>query len=181
MTKEDETLYQLLKVKTSASQKEVKLAYYKMAKLHHPDFQKSALTEKQKQLSEDHFKLIVKAYEVLSNPIQRQAYDIENRINEGVNLDSHTFEDSTSKKNYFQPRTQTDFYHTKWTDYKKPDWYHPLNGLDGRSEYLYRKTVNSWIPPVVEIVILKLEGYRLYIYMLLFGLWNVYEAYKAYR
>jgi hypothetical protein len=118
---------------------------------------------------------------VLSSPIERQAYDIENRINEGVNLDSHTFEDSTSKKNYFQPRTQTDFYHTKWTDYKKPDWYHPLNGLDGRSEYLYRKTVNSWIPPVVEIAILKVEGYRLYLYMLLFGLWNLYEAYRAYN
>jgi hypothetical protein len=27
------------------------------------------------------------AYETLSNPITRQAYDIENRINEGVNLD----------------------------------------------------------------------------------------------
>jgi len=56
-----------------------------------------------------------------------------------------------------------------------------LNGLDGRSEYLYRKTVNSWIPPIVEIAILKLEGYRLYVYLLLFGIWNIYEAYKAYQ
>lgn len=93
----------------------------------------------------------MKAYEVLGNPIQRQAYDIEHRINEGVNLDSQTFEDSTSKKNYFQPRTQTDFYHTKWTGYKKPEWYHPYNGLDGRSEYLYRKRVNTVLGPRQEI------------------------------
>ena len=116
---------------------------------------------------------------MLSNSKQKTAYDIENRINEGVTLDSNTFEDSTSKKNYFQPRTQTDFYHTKWTDYKKPDWYHPLNGRDGRSEYLYRKTVNHWIPPVVEIFILQVEGYRLYLYVLLFGIWNLYDAYKT--
>ena len=98
--KEKETLYQVLKVKTTAPQKEIKLAYYKLAKLHHPDFQTDS-TEAQKEESEEQFKHILKAYEVLSNPISRQAYDIENRINEGVNLEASSYEDSLSKRSYF--------------------------------------------------------------------------------
>ena len=80
---------------------------------------------------------------MLSNPISRQAYDIENQINEGQTLDASTYEDSLTKGNYFQPKTQTDFYHTKWTGYQKPAWYHPFNGIDMRSEHLYRKMVNE--------------------------------------
>lgn len=76
------------------------------------------------------FKKITKSYEVLSNAMSRQAYDIENRINEGgqSNNDQSIYEDTTTRRSYYQPRTQTDFYHTKWTGYKKPDWYHPYNG-----------------------------------------------------
>jgi len=149
-----------------------------MAKMHHPDFQSASMTDKQKQEAEDFFKVVVKSYEVLSNPIQRQAYDIEFRINEGVNLDQHTFEDATSKKNYFQPRTQTDFYHTKWTGYKKPDWYDPYNGLDGRSEYLYRKTVNHVLSPKAEMTLEWCEKRRFLIYLGLFLAWNLYDFYN---
>lgn len=46
--KEPETHYQILKVKSTATQKEIKLAYYKMAKKHHPDFQTATMTDKQR-------------------------------------------------------------------------------------------------------------------------------------
>lgn len=77
MKKEEETLYQVLKVKSSCTQKEIKLGYYKLAKQYHPDFQHDQ-TESAKKESEVKFKQIQKAYEVLSNPISRQAYDIDN-------------------------------------------------------------------------------------------------------
>jgi molecular chaperone DnaJ len=67
-------------VKTTATPKEIKLAYYKLAKKYHPDFN----MEGDKDASSEMFKKVHKAYEVLSNPISRQTYDIENRINDGV-------------------------------------------------------------------------------------------------
>ena len=36
--KDEENLYTMLEVKTTASAKEIKLAYYKLAKKYHPDF-----------------------------------------------------------------------------------------------------------------------------------------------
>lgn len=89
-TKQQPSFYELLKVKTTSNQKEIKLAYYRMAKLHHPDFQAHA-SDKQKAQAEEYFKDVVRAYETLSCPISRQSYDIEHRINEGVNLDQNTF------------------------------------------------------------------------------------------
>ena len=77
LKKEDETLYQVLSVKTNIDQKGIKLAYYKQAKKYHPDFQHD-ISEAERVKAEAQFKIIAKAYEVLSNPIARQAYDIEN-------------------------------------------------------------------------------------------------------
>ena len=65
----------------------------------------------------------------------------------------------------------TDFYHTKWTGYKKPDWYHPYNGHDVRSEYLYRKKLHDkywYIPPQVDIVVEFIEINRFFFYLVAF-------------
>jgi len=78
--KDEENLYTTLGVKTTASAKEIKLAYYKLAKKYHPDFNPGDGKDQEK--AADMFKKILKSYEVLSNPISRQAYDIENRIND---------------------------------------------------------------------------------------------------
>src|SRR5438067_10395060 len=60
--------YQTLGVARSASEKEIKSAYRKLARQYHPDVNKdSKATER--------FKLINEAYEVLSDPKKRSKYD----------------------------------------------------------------------------------------------------------
>lgn len=82
--KEEENLYTILSVKPSAKQKDIKKAYYKMAKKYHPDFlQGEGVSERERDEAAEMFKKISKAYEVLSNPIARQAYDIEHNFNDG--------------------------------------------------------------------------------------------------
>src|SRR5581483_3757510 len=60
--------YQILGVSKTATEAEIKSAYRKLARTHHPDIDKSAgAAEKFKELSE--------AYQVLSDPQKRQTYD----------------------------------------------------------------------------------------------------------
>ena len=83
--KEEQNLYAILSVKTNSSQKDVKLAYYKMAKKYHPDFLASdEFSDAERKEALEMFKKIQKAYETLGSPIARQAYDIEENINEDL-------------------------------------------------------------------------------------------------
>ncbi len=61
--------YDILGVSRDAKQDEIKKAYKKLAKKHHPDLNKGA------KASEEKFKEVNKAFETLNNPEKRQAYD----------------------------------------------------------------------------------------------------------
>ena len=61
--------YLLLEIDRSASQADIKKAYRVMALRYHPDLNAA-------DGAEDRFKSISRAYSVLSNPAQRQQYDL---------------------------------------------------------------------------------------------------------
>jgi DnaJ-class molecular chaperone len=58
--------YSMLGVEKNAQEAEIKKAYYKLAKIHHPDLNKG---------NDTRFKEINEAYEVLSDPTKRKDYD----------------------------------------------------------------------------------------------------------
>uniref|UniRef100_A0A8C8STN0 DnaJ homolog subfamily A member 3, mitochondrial n=1 Tax=Pelusios castaneus TaxID=367368 RepID=A0A8C8STN0_9SAUR len=66
-TKED--YYQILGVPRNASQKEIKKAYYQLAKKYHPD------TNKDDPKAKEKFSQLAEAYEVLSDEVKRKQYD----------------------------------------------------------------------------------------------------------
>ncbi|MCK5181355.1 MAG: J domain-containing protein, partial [Dehalococcoidia bacterium] len=61
--------YQILGVSRKASEKEIKQAYRRLARKHHPDINPGDKSAEAK------FKEINAAYEVLSNPEKRKKYD----------------------------------------------------------------------------------------------------------
>lgn len=63
--------YQILGIQKNASQDEVKQAYRKLAREHHPDMVKDG----DKSTAEKRFKEINEAYQVLSDPQKRKMYD----------------------------------------------------------------------------------------------------------
>ncbi|MGA1792643.1 MAG: DnaJ C-terminal domain-containing protein [Thermoplasmatota archaeon] len=70
--------YVILEIEEDATQDDVKKAYRKLAKNLHPDLNKDDPSG-----AADRFKKVKEAYEVLSNPLKREKYDLELMRNSG--------------------------------------------------------------------------------------------------
>lgn len=93
------THYEILNINPSANQKQLKLAYYELAKKFHPDTYRGTDTE--------YFKYIQKAYETLKNPEKRKEYDFKSgQSQEGMYTAAPSGEGSTGedakKKGHFE-------------------------------------------------------------------------------
>ncbi len=69
------TLYEILEVHASATEEAIRAAYFRLAKLYHPDLRR----RDQKQEDTEKFIEINRAYTILSDAAKRQAYDMELR------------------------------------------------------------------------------------------------------
>mmetsp|Transcript_9058 Transcript_9058/g.15198 ORF Transcript_9058/g.15198 Transcript_9058/m.15198 type:complete len:146 (+) Transcript_9058:122-559(+) len=77
--------YAILHVERDASPKKIKRAYYAAARRWHPDKNRAPGDEARLAKAERNFKLIARAYEVLSDKATRDAYD------RGENVDDPKF------------------------------------------------------------------------------------------
>jgi molecular chaperone DnaJ len=77
MTGKDD-LYIILEVGRTASVNDIKRAFRKLARRYHPDINPGDLQ------AEDRFKRITEAYDVLSDPLKREFYDVNGFYTDGV-------------------------------------------------------------------------------------------------
>src|SRR5215813_12764768 len=77
MTSKDD-LYIILEVGRAASVNDIKRAFRKLARRFHPDINPGD------RQAEEHFKRITEAYDVLSDPLKRQFYDLNGFYTDGV-------------------------------------------------------------------------------------------------
>ena len=87
-----DSYYNVLNISTSATQRDIKVAYRKLVQEHHPDVNNSS--------DDERIKLINIAYETLSDPVKKSTYD--NRLLGG--FESDTFTQSYSAP--YQPRAR---------------------------------------------------------------------------
>jgi curved DNA-binding protein CbpA len=71
------SFYQVLDISTSASQAEVKKAYFGLARKYHPDLFDREIATLQKEMIDEVFDQITKAYHTLSDEDKRKEYDKE--------------------------------------------------------------------------------------------------------
>lgn len=71
------SFYQILDVSTSASLAEIKKAYFGLARKFHPDLFDRDIATKQKEMIDEVFDQITKAYHTLSDEEKREGYDKE--------------------------------------------------------------------------------------------------------
>src|SRR5438105_10155495 len=71
-------LYIILEVDRTASVNEIKRAFRKLARRFHPDINPGD------RHAEDRFKRITEAYEILSDPLKREFYDLNGFYTDGV-------------------------------------------------------------------------------------------------
>lgn len=103
--------YNILEISSSATHEEVKAAYRRQARKHHPDANPNGASDGEK------FKLVNEAYQVLVNAILREQYDdyfrTQNQTNESQQSNSFQETASANKRTYRRSKTslkETRFY-----------------------------------------------------------------------
>ncbi len=91
--------YDLLGVKQTAALDEIKAAYRRQAMKYHPDRNNGS------KQAEEQFKKINIAYECLSNPLKRDAYDMKLRAEQNTNTYNNYYQ-STYEQNFYEGLTK---------------------------------------------------------------------------
>ena len=84
--------YEILEINKDASEEEIRKAYLKLVKIHHPD----------KGGSQEKFEEILHVYETLKDPEKRQIYDIYGEEGLNINTKKNNYDNNENYKNDFE-------------------------------------------------------------------------------
>ncbi|KAG8794471.1 hypothetical protein FRC16_010510 [Serendipita sp. 398] len=92
------SLYDILEVPPTATKEEIKKAYKTMAMKTHPDrFTRNGVSVEERKRAESEFQKVNAAYEVLSNDVLRQQYDLTGQVPNNPALGSTSSNSSSSR------------------------------------------------------------------------------------
>jgi curved DNA-binding protein CbpA len=123
--------YKILELSQSAGEKEIKAAYYKLAKQHHPDLNKGQSTEK--------FKEINQAYEILSDKDKKIQYDASRKLNSFWGAKNYTSNQNNSSYSGYNTNYNKQYSNYNYKDdpfFKNfNDWFSGFKNQDKSEEY----------------------------------------------
>lgn len=131
--------YKTLGISNNATEKEIKTAYYKLAKIHHPDLNKGKNSEL--------FKEITAAYDTLSDQTKRKEYDASRSFNNffgGANKYSSQ-QNTQSNYNYNNSNFYNNFRGTNYSyksnqkQQQQQQYEDPLKGFNDFFKNFYQK------------------------------------------
>jgi len=147
------TYYEILDLTPRATSKEIKLQYIKLVKVYHPDNGESG--------SEEKFKEISKAYQVLKDPIKRQLYDSD-ALNFEQAGEAHSANDMNSES-YFYNSNKREFYQNKWYSFKRPNY-----------ETIHQEQAYQYVDELTSKAIIG----RVLIILGVYVIWDLYRLYS---
>ncbi len=129
---QQKNFYTLLAVSETASLKEIKTAYRRLAKKHHPD--KNLGNKK----AEEDFKEILHAYLVLSNSLKRREYD------KLLNLGAYNYE------RQYTPYATNPYQYAQKTEYKNSK---PNTETDTKQPLTNKVEMYQWLMSIIIAMI----------------------------
>ena len=146
-------LYKDLGLTDSASLKDIKKAFRKLAQVHHPDKSKPS----NREANEIIFREVAAAYEVLSDSSQRQEYDSERKGRERRSTGRFQYESSSSQQNGQRERQNQQYGHGHRSTYPNHDdsFADDRSGYNRRNDFpfaTYRPSVANTILPATQVI-----------------------------
>ncbi len=169
----EKNYYQILQIDKEASQDIIEKAYKTLAKKYHPDLQ----AEENKKNAENILKKINEAYEVLSNPSKREAYNktieqstisqeqykeiihqneyLKNKLKNNSSVQNSNSNNNLNFENYYNKKIQDLEYQENLQKARQRAYYDAyIQDLKSRGYKIkYKKTLKEYLKNLISLII----------------------------
>lgn len=169
----EKNYYQILQIDKEASQDIIEKAYKTLAKKYHPDLQ----AEENKKNAENILKKINEAYEILSNPSKREAYNktieqstisqeqykeiihqneyLKNKLKNNSSVQNSNLNNNLNFENYYNKKIQDLEYQENLQKARQKAYYDAyIQDLKSRGYKIkYKKTLKEYLKNLISLII----------------------------